>query len=235
MESVEALQLPAGVHVRIAKDAAPPAAAAGTPVHAEWARQCALNPRLHHGAVLSVVSLDAERGEVLVKRETYQRYAVQPRVMTGVRLLAVTAVMTARDDDGNELVMLGRRGEGVRMYPGMWELGPAGGVGVPAASVMEMDSAQLMSHLADEVEEEVGLLVDHGVAVAVVRDHVARSDDVVFRVDVGRVDHAARVARPANWEYSETRWVRDIAAFAAMNEGQIIGPTRALFRLFGWT
>ncbi|GJQ29458.1 MAG: hypothetical protein HBSAPP03_13420 [Phycisphaerae bacterium] len=232
MDQVEVLPLTTRVRVRIARDPAPDEAPPGTPLYDEWARLCAMNPRLHNGPILSVVTLDAEQGDILVRRETYQRLAAQPRVATGVRLFAVTAVLTARDRAGRSLVLFGRRSDGVRIYPGMWELGPSGGIGVPAASMDIMDEALLLRSLADEVEEEVGERIASGAPIAVVRDHVARSDDVVFRIDLGTIDDFARAA-PANWEYTQTRWVHDVPAFLAAHGDEVIAPTRALVRALG--
>jgi hypothetical protein len=40
----------------------------------------------------------------------------------------------------------------------------------------------------------------------------------------------------ANWEYAESSWIAidEIGAFEHAHASSIIGPTRALFRWFGW-
>lgn len=220
--------------VRISREAPPAEAAPGSEAHAEWERQRAANPRLYNAPILSVVSFDAEAGEMLARRETYQRLVIQPRVMTGVRLLGVTGILVARGEGGEEHVLLGRRAPDVRIYGGMWELGPSGGVGVPPRSVETLTAEHLTSFLSDEAEEEVGLEVGSARPVAVVRDLIARSDDVALRVEVGELGAVA--ARPVSWEYTQTAWVavRELAAFEAKFAGEVIGPTRALMRLMGW-
>jgi hypothetical protein len=234
IEGVDVLPLAAGVVVRIAREPAPAALSPGTRALAEWERLCALNPRLHDGPILSVVSVDATVGEVFVRRDSFQRLIIQPRVMTGVRLLGVTGVLTARDASGREFVLLGRRAEGVRVYAGMWEVGPSGGVGVPPMGVEELTVDHLTSYLADEALEEVGVEIISASPVALVRDLIAFSDDVVLRTDLGEVD-IDRLA-PASWEYAQARWmpVDEIAAFDASRAQEIIAPTRAIFRMLGW-
>jgi len=142
----------------------PPAPTAA--VEAEWARRVALNPMLHDGGVLSVLGFDAETNAIAARRDTYKRLAVQPRVPTGVRLLAVTAVLRAVDAAGASYALLGRRSHRTRIYGGRWELGPSGGVGLPPPAVEQMGLSELCEHLIEEVREEAGLRV-HGPGVPV--------------------------------------------------------------------
>lgn len=206
-------------------------------VEARWRELCIENPRHFDGPILSVVTFDVDGGEVLCRRDRYSRLAVQPRVMTGVQQLSVTAVLMARDGAGRRYVLLGRRSPQTRIYGGMWELGPSGGVAPPPANVEEVSAGALLSHLADEVSEEVGLEFDasRARAVAFVRDHVAHSDDVCIECDLGAIEALGR-SGPANWEYTETVWlpVDAVAQFDEGNAGVIIAPTRALFRVLGW-
>lgn len=203
-------------------------------VEREWARISAANPRAFDGPVLSVLSYDPASNHLSARRDTYARLAVQPAVHTGVRILSVTGVLTARDAGGREHVLLGRRGEGVRVYERMWELGPSGGVHTPPDAVGELDEDALFATLADEVEEEVGLRPPRARAVAVCRDHVAMSDDIVFACDLGALEEAG--AHAANWEYGEVLWMPTdaLAGWEAAHEAAIIAPTRALFRALGW-
>lgn len=210
----------------------PPAPTAA--VEAEWARRVAANPMLHDGPVLSVLGFDAETNAIAARRDTYKRLAVQPRVPTGVRLLAVTAVLRAVDASGASHVLLGRRSRRTRIYGGCWELGPSGGVGLPQPAVEHMGLAELCEHLVEEVREEAGLHVQGpGVPVAYVRDHVACSDDLVIVLEAGSLETLQAAAGPANWEYDETRWmpVTDAAAF---DTDETIAATRAIFRAMGW-
>jgi hypothetical protein len=176
------------------------------------------------------------RFEIAARRDRFARLAVQPGVATGVRILSVTAVLLAKDATGREWVMLGRRSPSTRVYGGMWELGPSGGLNDPPAAITTLDHDAILSHLADEVQEEAGLHVTNGHAVAIARDHKAMSDDIVFACDAGSLEEASAAAHAANWEYDEVRWIAtdSIGPFDALHEQAIIPPTRALFRGFGW-
>jgi 8-oxo-dGTP pyrophosphatase MutT (NUDIX family) len=217
--------------VAITRDRPPPPTAA---VEAEWARRVAANPMLHDGGVLSVLGFDAEANAIAARRDTYKRLAVQPRVPTGVRLLAVTAMLRAVDASGASHVLLGRRSHRTRIYGGCWELGPSGGVGMPQPAVERMGLAELCEHLVEEVREEAGLRVKGpGVPVAYVRDHVAFSDDLVIVLEAGPLEEVRASAGPANWEYEATCWM-PVADAARFDGPETIGATRAIFRTMGW-
>lgn len=206
-------------------------------VAAQWEKLRSENPRHYDGPVLSVVSFDAASNEMVTRRDRYPRLAVQPRVRTGVRLLAVTGVLIAKDAGGVEHVLLGRRGRETRVYAGMWEVGPSGGVACPPPSIGVLSEADLVASLRDEIEEESSLPPPSAAApVALVRDHRAFSDDIVFRCDSGGLEAARAAMGPANWEYEEHAWLPlgEVAAFDARHANEIIPPTRAIFRFFGW-
>ncbi|MCE7975209.1 MAG: hypothetical protein DYG92_12940 [Leptolyngbya sp. PLA1] len=231
---IEVFAWPTSVRVTIAREPTPPEAGTETPIGREWAAQRERNPRLFNGAVLSVVSLDPPLGHIACRRETYQRLVVQPRVPTGVRMLAVTGVLLATDGLGVEHVLVGRRAPAVRIYGGQWEFGPSGGVSAPPVSVLQLSESDLAAHLADEVEEEIGLRVSGGTPVAVVRDRTACSDDVCLLLRLGSLETAR--ASPANWEYTEVAWVpvRRVGDWIARAPGGVIGATRALAAHLGW-
>ncbi|MBK9188274.1 MAG: hypothetical protein IPM33_04885 [Phycisphaerales bacterium] len=202
---------------------------------ARWAVLCAANPRFHDGPILSVVSIEPDASEITVRRDRYARLAVQPQVHTGVRLLGVTAVLTASDAAGRAHVLLARRGEQVRLYAGLWELGPSGGVACPAGDAAVLDFDDLLRSLADEIEEEVGLPPPVSPrVVAIARDHRAMSDDVVITGDMGSLEAASEAMRTSAWEYREACWIPldAVAAFDSTNE--IIAPSRGILRLMGW-
>jgi hypothetical protein len=210
-------------------------------VDEEWARLRRENPRYFDGSLLSVLHLgpgDASNpiNEILVRRDRFSRLAVQPAVSTCVRILSVTGVLTAHDASGREHVLLGRRGAGTRVYPDMWELGPSGGLHDPAPGVRELDEGAIFSSLCDEVSEEIGLELERGTAVAVARDNIAMSDDIVFVCELGRLEDVRDRAGPANWEYARTLWVPldSVQVFEDQHGAEVIAPTRALFRSLGW-
>ncbi|GEM_PF-412198 len=221
-------------------------------VDAAWAKLLADNPRYFDGPILSVLQLPHEVAreaaialsakaeplfyEILARQDRFAMLAVQPQVQTGVRILSVTGVLVAKDAVGREWVLMGKRAGATRVYGGMWELGPSGGLAVPPASITSMDHDTILAHLADEVLEESALHVRAGQAVAIARDHKAMSDDVVFVCDVGTLEEASAQAHAANWEYEQVRWFAtdSIEPFDTANEERIIPPTRALFRALGW-
>lgn len=232
---VEVWRLDHAARISVAREPAPGPAAQGTPVAQEWSRQVRLNPRLFNGPILAVISFDPAAGHVHARRESYQRLVVQPRVPTGVRQLSVTGLLTAADAAGRAHVLLGRRAPGVRIYGGQWELGPSGGLSAPPMTVTEIAGEGLRAQLADEIAEEIGLDTPTAAPVAYARDLLAHSDDLCLRADLGPLEPVARV-RPANWEYTEVAWVplADLPSFDAAHAGEIIPPTRALWRVLGW-
>lgn len=210
----------------------PPAASAE--VQREWAALCAGNPKLFDGRVLNVVWFDHERGSMLARADTYQRLAVQPRVRTGVRLLGVTALVTARDRAGREHVLLGRRGAQTRVYGGMWELGPAGGLDSWHPGQVKIDPAAIIEQALDEAEEEAGLALSGGRIIGLVRDDTAFSYDVIVRVEAVELEKMA--TRADGWEYEEVAWVavEDLELWERRHASEIIGPSRAVMRALGW-
>ncbi len=241
----EVLPLPlegGGLRVAISRDARIPHSAA---VEAAWAKLLAANPRYFDGPILSVLHLPHEHdavdtgsphNEILVRRDRFSRLAVQPAVNTGVRILSVTGILFSTDKSGREFVLLGKRDHSTRIYGGMWELGPSGGLQDPPIAVTSLDHEAIFANLADEIEEEVGLKLHKGEAVCLTRDHKAMSDDIVFMCDAGPLEVAASEAHAANWEYEEVLWLPtdSLAPFDADQASNIIPPTRALFRALGW-
>ena len=219
-----------------------------------WGEMLAANPRLYSGPLLAVVSIDFEEGVIHTRRDEFKRLAVQPQVKTGVQILSVTGVLTARDAHGTEHVLLGRRGRGTRIYGGMWELGPSGGLTPPAAMTTTLDERDAQRQVLEEAEEELGLQLglhlDHSPApspahgvVLYVRDTIACSDDLVIPLrheeagSLERLDAALKQQRATHaWEYEETQWVpiSELAQFDAHHAHEMIITSRAAFRGLGW-
>jgi isopentenyldiphosphate isomerase len=232
IEGITAWRLKDLPRVALTRPAGPPEVSPAA--EARWRELCAQNPRHFDGPILSVVTFDPDANEVMCRRDRYMRLAVQPRVHTGVQQLSVTAVLTARDEAGREHVLLGRRAQETRIFGGMWEIGPSGGIPAPHASVQELPADAIIAHLSDEVSEEIGLEIEQGEGVAYIRDHVAYSDDLCISCDLGRLEEVG--ASAANWEYTEVLWlpVDSVSVFDQANAGEIIAATRALFRVLGW-
>ncbi|MBS0197584.1 MAG: hypothetical protein JSR77_12590 [Planctomycetes bacterium] len=203
-------------------------------VREQWTALLRSNSRYHDSPILSVLTFDPHTNEILTRVDGYMRLAVQPRVNTGVRLLGVTALLCARDRAGREFVLLGRRAPGTRVFGGMWELGPSGGVAPPTANIAQLDCDYLTRQLADEISEEVGMMITHAATpVAYIRDHGAHSDDVVLRFTLGFIEDLRHQPTAANWEYTEVVWMPTDSAHAWDHEG-VIDATRATFRVMGW-
>lgn len=213
-----------------------------------WRGICDANPRVHDGAILAVRGVDFDACEVRCVRDRYKRLAVQrasgQRIEAGsaaeVRILGVKGFVTARDSEGHEHVLIGRRGAQTRVYGGMWETAPAGGVAVPASHVRELMMRDLGASVEEEGDEELGIRLDARDArvVAVCRDEVAGSDDVFLAFELGRVidPRRAPVCQHAGggWEYSDTAWLArdEVPAFESRG---LIAPVRAVVRVLGWS
>lgn len=188
-----------------------------------WEAMTRENPRLFDGLFLSVEKWSppgaearpgfaASPGHFVCRVERYRHLAVAPFVPTAssTRLLALTGIVTARDPSGTEHVLMGLRGKETRMYGGLWEFAPAGGVDPPGPGQM-FDQALLRRVLARELEEEVGLAAEALGAcdpVMVVLNEEARSYDVVMRTKlVIGLEEAQRWATAGSWEYERVEWV----------------------------
>ncbi len=206
-------------------------------VDAAWEKLRQQNPRLFGGGIYNVLAVDADRGRITAAYDLYKRLVVQPDVETGVNQLSVSALATAPGAGGQPCVLIGQRGQQTRIYGGMWQLCPAGGVEPPdnPADLADIGHDKIRADLAREFTEEVGLDLGDLPArpLAVVHDRIARSYDIVLRVEFA----AAQPLRPqhgSGWEHLDLRWL-PIAEVPAFDRAQrIIEPTRALFRSLGW-
>jgi 8-oxo-dGTP pyrophosphatase MutT (NUDIX family) len=202
-------------------------------IEAEWTRKKAINPRFFDAPILSVREVDAASGVIRCALDSYKRLVVQPEVETGVQQLSVTGVLTARDSHGVKRVLLGRRSHKTRMYGGMWQNCPAGGIDPPGggAAASTLDQQALIAELLREVKEESGLepkaIAD---PIAIIFDETARSHDIIIPVDMGQL---ADLSTTRGWEYDELRWMdrRDFLALEHEDRGGIMAITRAAFRL----
>lgn len=233
----------AGVRVRVTRRGA----VTTTPDEdAAWASRCALNPRLHDGAILAVCGLDAAAGAMDVAEDSFKRLVA--RADGSVRLLGVKAIIVGVDARAAEHVLIARRHPHTRCYGGLWELAPSGGVGpgvIDPASPECVREGDLLRHLAHEAAEELGIdlhgATDAGAspACALLVDGAARSVDVVFAVRWrGVINPRAAVCRAPDrdWEYIDTAWLarRDARSWVKAN-GQAVSPaTMKLLTWMGW-
>ncbi|MEM1184388.1 MAG: hypothetical protein AAGI53_05220 [Planctomycetota bacterium] len=215
-------------------------------IDAAWERMRGANPRLFNGPVLAFVSYDPGSVTLTARRDCYKHLTVQPEIDTGLTQLSVTAILVANDHAGEPHVFFGRRGEQTRIYGGMWELGPSGGIDCPPKSESEMDHIDLWANLRNEITEELGLNVALPIGstatglgatrtiqpVALCHDPFANSLDVCYRVELTTLveDLIAASERDVTWEYPQSRWIptAQINAFDSASGEAIIPPTRAL-------
>lgn len=217
---------PIEVFTRIEIDRSPPPAldeATYARVERAWHDLCAQNPRYFNGAILLYTPTDHADGVIRAQAGAYKHHALRGLIGHAPRLLAVTAVVRCGDR-----VLLGRRCGGGHDYPGMWELGPSGGVDVPEDSDT-LDRGALHAEALREVHEEAGIERVASVQgpICIVHDTGAGSSDLVVEV---LLDTPPMLN--TNWEYEETRWITLDALIGWCDEkpDQIIPTTIALAR-----
>jgi 8-oxo-dGTP pyrophosphatase MutT (NUDIX family) len=179
-----------------------------------WERIRAANPRAFNGPILAYTSSNPRTNLVRCRRDEYRRLAVTPEIETGVVHLGVTGVLEARDESGVPHVLLGLRSHATRIFGGMWELGPSGGVDPPPIDQTAMDADDVWRVLINEIREEVGLPVDPDPSppMGLLHDPVGRSCELVVRVALRRpveelIALIDRENRTSRWEYDAVRWV----------------------------
>jgi 8-oxo-dGTP pyrophosphatase MutT (NUDIX family) len=139
--------------------------------------------------------------------------AVQPEIDTGVEQLSVTGVVMSPDEQGYDRVLLGRRSTQTRIYGGMWELGPSGGVDPPPLNRAVLREGDVFAQLQREFAEETGSPspITRVRLQAICQDLAAHSSDLVFVCRAGPLSPSEEVD-PERWEYDRVQWValRDI-------------------------
>lgn len=204
-----------------------------------WNELTRLNPRLFDGPIMHVETFDSQAPSIAARLDRYRRVAVHPRCPTGVMLLAVRAVLVAKDDAGREHTLIGARHPTTRVYGGLWENGPSGGMPAPPKAPWRLELEDFRAHLAQEAIEEVGISIDSGTVTPLgfCRDQLARGFDVVLRVDLPEtIASLAIETRQRDWEYTAVRWlpVDQVQDFDQEMSSRLIPPTKAIWRMLGW-
>ncbi len=245
-----------------------PAPAADAALDQAWQALCAANPRLFDAPIWSVHDPDPAAGTLRVRPSSFRRLCAQrdPRVGDlGVRLLGVKCVLLGHDARGHLHIRINRRHPDTRVYGGLWEMGPGGGVGPRDAPdrAGAISEDQLLQHLANECQEELGLDLLRSTRPptkaaadqpslpsaappraaparrALMLDEFATSVDVVFvREMLHPIDPRAAACRAMDrdWEYIDSAWLArgDVPAFAGRFAGAISPTARALWAWLGW-
>jgi hypothetical protein len=220
-----------------------------------WAQTLRTNPRAHDGALLTLDGLEWSDGggvTLRARRDAYRHFAVDDAVRaarghapatatpgvreTPVTCVGVSGVIVARAGAAaaaagepafraHPRVLMGRRGEGTRIYGGQWETAPRGTVSPPSEPSPGGDGAPpvlgadaLERQLLEELIEETALPLGPAVGlqpVALVHDALARSVDVVYLIEArddggaGSAEWRAMLddaASATGWEYPALRW-----------------------------
>ena len=209
-----------------------PAPAEPPDVRDAWSQLRGTNPRLHNGPIVSFDAVPRQDTEqpLRLRHDSYARLSVQSLcagvpVSPRVWQLSVTGLVVAGDR-----VLLGRRSPETRIYGGLWECAPAGGIDV-GTGAHTFDGLhcirQLRRECAEELAGQTGAIVesiDRAEVVGFSPDPIAGSCDVVLRCSL---DHEPEVC-PRSWEYTEIRWADPAVA---LDDLELIPPTSGLL---GW-
>ena len=199
-----------------------------------WAELLSENPRHFDGPILAIERFDPSSNTIHARRDGYKRLAVQPEVETGVRILSVTGFITAPDERSRPCVLLAQRSSATRIYGGLWELAPSGGIDPPPSATGSLDLDHVRTQLASELEEELGIKPSVSTArpIALCVDGPGHSVDVVMRVDSGTPTGALGVSIRDSWEYTGVRWLalNEAPTFAREHADELIPSTREMLR-----
>lgn len=239
--SIEILPLAPGqgVTIRVDRQPAPPLTRRELDAWTELLRD---RPRLFDGAVYSVSAFDPATRHITLAHDSFARVC-----LGSARLLGVKAVVLGSDPASVPHVLINRRHPGTRVYGGLWEAGPGGGVSpreTPAVdSIITVES--LAQHLSREGQEELGLdlaresdLVVRGPSMFLL-DHAACSLDLVFVVTLNAtIDPRAAACRAQDrdWEYLDSAWLSraDTPRFLQQHAHAIAPTLPALLHALHW-
>lgn len=176
---------------------------------AAWRGLCKANSRLFDGPIWSVRVMDTR--ELVVSLDRYKRLAVQAcGFELHVRQLGVKGFITGVDRAGVEHVLLARRGEQTRTYPGEWEIAPAGGVEPHDGPLSEAIDRSLVDEGREELGTDLNVVAGVRRVVAMLHDRDAHSIEIIVACrwkGTVEVEHPPVPSVARSWECSGTRWV----------------------------
>lgn len=210
--------------------------AADPATDAAWASLRQGNPTLFDGPIILVEPPSASTAKLRGRHATYSHVATTSLTRHHARSLGVKALTLARDRSGTEHALVGLRASSTRIYPGLWELAPAGSVVPPSADATAISLPVMIDALRQEALEEIGidLATAECTPIALVDDDVASSLDVLFRCVLSPAPKLPRrscaVALDAIAEYAATEWVPvdRLADWTNRSPDAIAPPTAAI-------
>ena len=227
-----------------------PHAALGAEMDRAWDLLRQTGVRLHDGPILlaetdldeiansSFTAAPVRLPRIAARRATYKSLATAHLVGANVRALGVQGVVTGRDQDGDEHLLLGRRGSEVRIYQGLWENAPSGTIIPPPPAETTLTGQHFIQALLDEGVEELGLNLSDAQTswIALLDDAEARSLDVVLKLELpGPINPRAlpcATGASHRWEYADTAWVpiAQLPIWATQHAHAISPPTRVVIQ-----
>lgn len=202
-----------------------------------WESLRAANPRYHDGAMLVVES----RSPLTVRRDTYRTLATAAIFDPTIRALGVQGVVIGRDRSEHEHTLFGRRSAETRIYGGLWENAPSGGMtAAPGRGALSL--GDFIGALRGEGIEELGLdLADAEIKpIALLDDPRAFSIDLVLEVRPHRPIDPRAIPCSARdggrWEYIDAAWVRwdQIGGWMRRDRAAFSPSTLVLANRYGW-
>ncbi len=192
-----------------------------------WQGLCAQNPRYFNGQMLAFDSYDPTTGVIRTSVEEYKHHAVRDTVDLGISLLATTAIITAPDEHSESRYLLGQRSPSTHRYGNRWELGPSGGVDVPADGTDQLEFDAIVNELKREIIEEIGIKIGAcpSATIALVHDDAVGSVDIAIEIELPTMPALDR-----SWEYVDCRWIplAELLDWAAKHPEELIPTTVAL-------
>jgi len=200
-------------------------------IEARWNALRQDTPRLFDGPITAIDRPSPGAAHFIWRRCSYKALTCAPDSIAPIQL-AVTGVLRAPD----AALLIARRAQAVRAYPGMCEFAPAGGVEPPPDAASPITLSTIQRQCAAECEQELGPTIraiasDFTSArpIGAVLDHEARSLDIVLLAPLTSKPDIPR--DPRNWEVSSARWLSPQACRDLHNQGKLIDASALILNL----